>query len=65
MVGAEHVPVVVEKRLRSCRQIDRAEHDAHGAGIDALEIDRLGDQFAQFEDRDDRFCPREPSVAAQ
>ena len=58
MVGAEHVPIIVEKCLGSGDEVDGAKDDANGSRIDPLEINRLSDQRPQFGGGDCRLLAR-------
>src|SRR6266446_398294 len=55
MIQSEHVPVIVEERLGSRRQVHCSEHQADDAGVDPIEIDGLADHLAQLGGRDDGF----------
>ena len=55
VIGAEHMPVIVEERLGSRPDIHRAKYDAEGARIDPFEIDRFADQDAQFSGGNNRL----------
>jgi len=55
VVGAEHVPIIVEECLGSGRDVQRTEYHPHGPRIDPLEIDSLADQGLQFGDGQNRL----------
>src|SRR5207244_7514032 len=55
MVQSEHVPVIVEERLGSCRQVHCSEHQAVHARVDPIEINHLADHLAQLGNWDDGF----------
>ena len=66
VLGAEHVAVVVEKRLRPGRQVDRAQHDPHRPELTRLEIDGFLQKLMQFARRQERvFPPRGGTRLAQ
>src|SRR5437868_266136 len=52
MVQSEHVPVIVEERLGSGRQVHCSEHQADDARVDPIEINSLADHLAQLAGRD-------------
>ena len=43
VVGAEHMPIIIEKRLGPGGQVDGAKDHPHGARIDPLKVDCLPD----------------------
>jgi hypothetical protein len=46
VIDAKHVPVVVEQRFRSSRQIHGSEHHSNATRIDPVEIDYFADHRA-------------------
>src|ERR1700736_4733374 len=58
MVQSQHMPVIVEERLGSCRQIHCSEHQADYARVDPAKIDGLADHLAQLVNRDENLLPR-------
>src|SRR6266478_1446405 len=55
MIQSEHVPVIVEERLGSRRQVHCSEHQADDARVDTIEINGLADHLAQLGGRDYGF----------
>ncbi len=59
MIDPEHMSIVIEKSLRSGREVHRAKHHSDGTRIDPVEIDDLADQRAQCGGGDDRLLAAE------